>query len=162
MVKLLLKHGANVDAEDNSDSPLHLAIHAGHGELARLLMEAGADVQARNHAGNPPVQVAAFAGLPEVIKLLVEAGSPVNLQDQVGDTPLHDAALQGQVEAAQALIAAGADVHATNNAGKTPPGPCPAKRPRERGRSAPGSRWLAQQGGLLDAGDQAGPHARAR
>ncbi|MCY3653498.1 MAG: ankyrin repeat domain-containing protein [Cyanobacteria bacterium MAG IRC1_bin_28] len=121
LVKLLLRHGANVDAEDSSDnSPLHLAIHAGHGDLARLLIEAGADVQARNHAGNTPVQVAAFAGLPEVIKLLVEAGSPVNLQDQVGDTPLHDAALQGRVEAARALLDAGADIHATNNAGQTP------------------------------------------
>jgi len=123
MVKLLLRHGANVDAEDNSEnSPLHRAIYSGHGEVARLLIEAGADAQARNHAGNTPVQMAAFAGLPEVIKLLVEAGSPVNLQDQVEDTPLHDAALKGQVEAARALLAAGADVHARNNVGHTPLG----------------------------------------
>ena len=126
IAQALIEAGADVNAKDTNyqgdsdNTPLHLAIHAGHGDLAKLLIASGADVQARNHAGNPPIQVAAFAGLPEVIKLLIEAGSPVNLQDHVGDTPLHDAALQGQVEAVQALIAAGADVQAVNNAGHTP------------------------------------------
>ena len=121
MARLLIKHGANVNAKDESDnSPLHLAIYEGHGKLAKLLIESGAYVDSRNYNGNLPIQVAAFAGLPEVIKLLIEAGSPVNDQDQVGDTPLHDAALQGQVEAAQVLLEAGADVNIKNNAGKTP------------------------------------------
>ena len=121
MARLLLKHGANVNAKDDSDnSPLHLAIYEGHGELAKLLIESGAYVHAKNYNGNLPIQIAAFAGLPEVITLLIAAGSPVNGQDQVGDTPLHDAALQGQAETARVLIQAGADVNTTNNAGKTP------------------------------------------
>ena len=121
MVKLLIKHGANINSKDESDnSPLHLAIYNGHGKLAKLLIESGAYIHSRNYNGNTPIQMAAHAGLPGVIQQLIEAGSPVNVQDQVGDTPLHDAALQGQVEAAQVLLEAGADVNATNNAGKTP------------------------------------------
>ena len=121
MVKLLIKHGANINSKDEADnSPLHWAIYNGHGKLANLLIESGAYIHSRNYNDNLPIQVAAHAGLPEVIQQLIEAGSPINAQDQVGDTPLHDAALQGQVEAAQVLIEAGADVNATNNAGKTP------------------------------------------
>ena len=121
MVKLLIKHGANINSKDESDnSPLHMAIYGGHGKLAKLLIESGAYIHSRNYNDNLPIQMAAHAGLPEVIQQLIEAGSPINAQDQVGDTPLHDAALQGQVEAAQVLLGAGADVNATNNAGKTP------------------------------------------
>lgn len=121
MVKLLIRHGANINSKDKADnSPLHLAIYNGHGKLAKLLIESGAYIHSRNYNGNLPIQMAAHAGLPEVIQQLIEAGSPINAQDQVGDTPLHDAALQGQVEAAQVLLGAGADVNATNNAGKTP------------------------------------------
>lgn len=57
---------------------MHLAIHEGNGELAKLLIEAGADVQARTDADKTPVQVAASAGVPEVLTLLVAAGAPVN------------------------------------------------------------------------------------
>ena len=121
MVKLLIKHGANINSKDEADnSPLHLATYHGHGKMAKLLIESGAYIHSRNYNDNLPIQMAAHAGLPEVIQQLIEAGSPINAQDQVGDTPLHDAALQGQVEAAQVLIEAGADVNATNNAGKTP------------------------------------------
>ena len=121
MVKLLIKHGANINSKDEADnSPLHLAIYNGHGKLAKLLIESGAYIHSRNYNDNLPIQMAAYAGLPEVIQQLIEAGSPINAQDQVGDTPLHDAALQGQEEAAQVLLEAGADVNATNNAGKTP------------------------------------------
>ncbi len=121
MVKLLIKHGANINSKDEADnSPLHMAIYGGHGKLAKLLIESGAYVHSRNYNGNLPVQVAAHAGLPDLIKLLIEAGSPVNVQDRVGDTPLHDAALQGHVEAARVLVGAGAAVNAKNNRGRTP------------------------------------------
>ena len=55
MVKLLASHGVDVDVKnDSNNSLLHLTLHAGHGELAALLIKSGADVHSRNDTGNPP------------------------------------------------------------------------------------------------------------
>ena len=55
MVKLLASHGVDVNVKnDSNNSLLHLTLHAGHGELAALLIESGADVHSRNDTGNPP------------------------------------------------------------------------------------------------------------
>jgi len=65
MAALLIRHGVNVNIKDeHGTAPLHLAIYEGNGELAKLLIEAGADAQSRTDASNAPVQVAASAGVP--------------------------------------------------------------------------------------------------
>ena len=51
-VKWLLEHGVNPNARwshwDADVTPLHLAILAGHADIARLLLEAGADPHIRD------------------------------------------------------------------------------------------------------------------
>src|ERR1700757_5086982 len=52
VVELLLKHGADVSAENNNDhwgtTPLHAAAHANQRAIAELLITHGADINARN------------------------------------------------------------------------------------------------------------------
>ena len=88
-------------------------------EIVRLLIEAGADVEAKfddgrnaliHTAGNPAAGSAA---------MLIEAGADVNVQSKSGWTALMRAARYGRTETVKLLIEAGADVNAISNDGET-------------------------------------------
>jgi ankyrin repeat protein len=71
-------------------TPLHLAAFFGHEEAARLLLEAGADVQAvsRNGLTNTPLHAATAGKHEEVAMLLLEHGAESDAVDAGGYTPL--------------------------------------------------------------------------
>jgi ankyrin repeat protein len=95
-------------------TPLHLAAFFGKMDAARLLLNKGADVNARstNQMQNMPLHAAAAGHHTDVAKLLLDHGASPNARQHGGWTPLHAAAQNGDIEMAQALIAAGADVKA--------------------------------------------------
>lgn len=67
-------------------TPLHAAVHAGHGALAAVLIRRGADANARADMGQTPLHLCATAGLA---RLLVAAGAdPAAADDEHGTTPL--------------------------------------------------------------------------
>lgn len=79
-VKWLLEHAANPNvrwAHWNAEvTPLHLAAMQGHGEVARLLLEAGADPSIRDSAhDSDPVGWAEFFQKPDVAQILKEHGA---------------------------------------------------------------------------------------
>jgi ankyrin repeat protein len=47
IVKLLLEHGADVNAKTAYETALHLAAEKGHLEIVKFLLEHGADVNAK-------------------------------------------------------------------------------------------------------------------
>lgn len=53
---------------------LHLATWKGHTEIARLLIESGADIYAKNNAGYTPLSLAMDGGHTKIIQLLKEYG----------------------------------------------------------------------------------------
>ena len=57
-------------------TPLHIACVYGHFELARLLLEAGADIQAKTKNGYMALHLAAQYGHQWIIDLLLEYGAP--------------------------------------------------------------------------------------
>ena len=85
----------------------------------RQLLDAGADVNARNQRYETPLHRAASRGRAKIISVLIKQGADVNAKNSGGDTPLRSAInVRGEhVNAVNALIAAGADVRARNNAG---------------------------------------------
>ncbi len=97
-----------------------LPIFFRHPELARELIERGANVNAQAH--NPqrvaPVHAAATVGDHGTMKLLLERGADPNARQQVGFTPLHSAAGHGDIEMAKLLVEHGADLHARTDEGK--------------------------------------------
>jgi len=99
---------------------LHTCAENGHLDVARDLIEAGADVNAKDNDGFTPLSICAEKGHLNVARALIEAGADVNAKDNEGLTPLYMCALGGHLEVARALIEAGADVNAKKDNGVTP------------------------------------------
>ena len=123
LVSDLIALGANVDWRDEENynfTPLHVAAEYGSVELARILIDAGANVNVQNEWDSTPLHVAASRGKVEISRMLIGAGADVDAQDEVGWTPLHWAAWNGEIESVRMLIDAGArkDIH--NNKGRLP------------------------------------------
>ena len=61
---------------------------AGRKEIVELLVDAGADVNAKSEKGTTPLHYATVFGHREVAELLIAKGSDVNAKSQDGYTPL--------------------------------------------------------------------------
>jgi len=104
-------------------TPLHLAAFFGWPELAAVLIDRGADIEARstNPSGNTPLHAAAAGGHVGVVKLLLERGANVNARQQGGGwTPLHSAAQSGNRAMVEELAAHGADLNARADNNQSP------------------------------------------
>jgi hypothetical protein len=110
-----------------SDTPLHAAAAGYRVEIAKLLLAAGANVNAPGkHRLATPLHYAAD-GSPErdakrqlaMIRLLLEAGAEVLAQDKNGATSLHRAVRTRCAEAVKCLLEAGANPTTRNKPGST-------------------------------------------
>lgn len=76
--RMLLEGGASpaaYGANDFANLPLHAAAAGRHMEVCRLLLAAGADVNATQHAGYTPLHEAAGSGDVELAELFLSAGA---------------------------------------------------------------------------------------
>jgi ankyrin repeat protein len=137
-VKVLVDKGADLQAPGPGGfPPLPLAIGENIYEVAKTLMEAGADGKAA--AGEDdltPLMIAAAQKAPaegaiflpsstrplDIAKGLLERGADVNAQSKEGMTALMIAAAHNNPPMIGLLIESGADIKVTNNQGKTAAG----------------------------------------
>jgi ankyrin repeat protein/Tol biopolymer transport system component len=114
--------------DENGKSPLHIAIEMKHTDIARYLIEKGADTSLKDKDNESPLHEAAATGNLEIASLLLERGV-TSLNDPnaakhngfVGNwTPLHLACLNRHPEMAQFLLENGADIEAVDGVKRTP------------------------------------------
>ena len=118
IVEMLIQYGAIVDVEnDSEETPLDIAIRYNkdssiiclllersmyvskwptlsyaidHADsvLLQLLLNNGADVNAKDLIGDPPLHLAIYRNNAEIAEILLRNGADVNTQNNAGETPL--------------------------------------------------------------------------
>jgi ankyrin repeat protein len=90
VVKSLIAGGAVVEAiaASSKDTALVLAGAGGHESTVKVLLEAGADISAKNCFGNTALHGASRVDVPTT-SLLLHAGADPNVTNNKGSTPLH-------------------------------------------------------------------------
>ncbi|KAJ5154427.1 uncharacterized protein N7500_009866 [Penicillium coprophilum] len=111
--RTLLKKVAE-DKRQGSTMTSGLRVAAQEAQIGRLriMLERGADVNAKDPAGYTALELAAFQGSKQVIQLLLEYGANVNLRGSLNGPPLYHAIEQGSEAVVPLLIEYGADVNA--------------------------------------------------
>lgn len=108
-------------AVGTKQTPLHWSAIFDHFEVSSLLINYGANVNAKDTAEKTPLHYAALSKGKKVARLLLARGAQVNARDKFGNTPLHDAVVVGNKEAAALLISKRANVNEKNSSlGYTP------------------------------------------
>ena len=128
-LELLLKCPRDPNVIDHRGfTALHHAAMSGRLEPARLLLEAGAELEARNTSmdatpvqGMVPLHFAALRGHLDVVRVLVEAGAEKD-QTAVGGglTPIEFATSQGHLDIVRFLVEAGAKIEPVTKHGLAP------------------------------------------
>lgn len=98
---------------------IDVAGQTGDAEGVRLLLDAGANPNARG-GGNTPVLMYAVLNTPEVVRVLLDRGAEVNARDDAGKTALSEACFWGKRETTELLVTRGAKINAKNIDGETP------------------------------------------
>ncbi len=104
----LLSSGADVNERwfDNY-TPLHFAaFYASQPNVAALLIEKGADVNAKDNYGRTPLYVAAWKGQVNFVTLLLKKGADPGIATNEGKTPLRIAQDSGNTTIAKILTEA--------------------------------------------------------
>jgi hypothetical protein len=120
--RLLSIRNINVNVKDDMFgwTPFHYAAENGHVEISRLLLQNGADVNAKGYDGYTPLHLAALKGHVDILHLLVENGADLEAQSNGGWRALHRAAIHGHLPFIQDLISRyHVDINARDNNGRT-------------------------------------------
>jgi len=123
---MLIKAGLDIQVKDSHGlTPLHYAVFYHNEDAVKLLILAGADVNAihndnQNETSRSLAHLAAAYATRESLAMLIAAGLDIQATDDQQRTPLHYAAIYNNENAVKLLIFAGADVNAIDKEKKTP------------------------------------------
>jgi len=118
--KALMEAGADANGLSSADELTPLMIVAGQTapaegamfvpgstrptDIARGLLDRGADVNAQSKSGVTALMIAATHNNPPMIGMLIDAGADVTLKNKLGQTAADVAVLNGNLEAQQAIM----------------------------------------------------------
>ncbi len=141
LVNYLMEKGADLAAlNDDDEGVLHMAVRRGSKDLVALLVNKGANPNARNQNSQSPLdlllpgiyngQSRRFAdnnaplkvekeALRDLVALLLDKGADQKQGDAQGNTPLMRAAVLRDADVLKLLLAKGAEVNAQNSQGET-------------------------------------------
>ncbi|WP_265032364.1 ankyrin repeat domain-containing protein [Wolbachia endosymbiont (group B) of Apotomis turbidana] len=120
--KGLIAQDANIDTNDkNGNTLLYSAAEIGDLNLVKLLLDNGANIEAKNGEYQAtPLHGAVENYRIDVVKLLLNRGANVNAEDKDNWTPLHYGADTNSPDIVKVLVDAHANLGAKGNYGKTP------------------------------------------
>nr|VZI28361.1 unnamed protein product [Spirometra erinaceieuropaei] len=111
----------NACIESSMESALTLACNGGFVDLARLLLERGADKEHRDKKSYTPLHTAVYANQRQIVSLLLDYGADIEAQvERTKDTALSIACSHGRLEIAEELLNRGANKEHRNFSDYTP------------------------------------------
>ncbi len=106
-------------ADEDHYTPLHWACMRAHWDVARYLIESGADLNVVGGDGGTQINWAVHHDNVEIVKLMIEKGAKLNIQNQWGMTELHTAIWRGNIHVVEYLLDHGSDPSIKTNEGWT-------------------------------------------
>jgi len=104
--------GMSTNVRDNDKkTPLHLAAYKRQHSCASILLDHGAEVDARTRFQATPLHYASSTGCTACAKLLLEHGADINAQESWGQTPLVIAVKQGHPHMVNFLLKQNPDLY---------------------------------------------------
>jgi ankyrin repeat protein len=104
---------------DTGDTALHIVTKRSDATWMGFLIQKGANVNAKDSAGNTPLIIAAIARYAEGVDLLTRVNAQVDVQNRLGETALLKAVQNRDVATAKLLIDAGANPDISDSSGVT-------------------------------------------
>jgi ankyrin repeat protein/serine/threonine protein kinase/Flp pilus assembly protein TadD len=119
IVKTLLKKGVYIDVRapqtldkvSEGSTPLITSAFRGHIATVKLLIDNGADVNAKSSRGSTALIAAATKGHTEIVSVLLNRGANVNARTEFGTTALIAAAYRGHTDSVKLLLESGSNVN---------------------------------------------------
>ncbi|UCG28409.1 MAG: ankyrin repeat domain-containing protein, partial [Bacteroidales bacterium] len=105
--------------DENNYTALHWACIRAHWNIARYLIEKGADLNVEGEDGGTQINWAVHHDNVVIVNLMVEKGARLNIQNQWGMTELHTAIWRGNIQTVEYLLDHGSDPMITTNEGWT-------------------------------------------
>lgn len=122
LVDLFVRAGFKLPPVDDGTPLLLAALRRGHTVIAKILIEAGVDVNIRDNLGLTPLLVACGKTTPgyrAIAERLIAKKAQINVRDLFGHTPLMLAISGGMFDIARLLVERGADLQAVSRRGES-------------------------------------------
>ena len=139
ITRTLVERNADINARDSyGKTPLYRIMENTHPasekiflDVAKFLLEHGADADAKDDDDSTALHTASFRGGVKVVQLMLDHGANIHVRNKQGQTPLHRAMdeftdklfptqIDAYLDGAQCLLAHGADVDALDDDHATP------------------------------------------
>lgn len=118
-IKQLVSDDPGILNQRNAEAftPLNLAANLDKPEVAKVLLDLGADPYIGDNENSMPIHVAAISGSIPIVDMLIAHGVDVNIKDINNMTAFNFAVSRNKLEMARHLADCGADVKVTSFAG---------------------------------------------
>ena len=126
-VKELIKSKSNVNFQYNGRNALHTACNVGNPEIAKLVIDAGVEVNSISEEGAGRTALQMVCGridpthVPALVELLLQSGANPELAKNPDQFPVFECIGRGHVKALKALLEHGASTEIMNSMNQDPP-----------------------------------------
>lgn len=118
------QESSSTSCSSEPENPLHMAVRKGSGKIVQLLLQHGADCNAKDGQGLTPLSHAIMKEQEDIVDMLLSHGAQVDFVDNYQRSPLHWTILKHQDRLLKVLIKHCEKNHEIINAydidGKTP------------------------------------------
>lgn len=117
IVQIIINTGTihNIDAtNDVGCTALHASAQCGCIDIAKILIDHGADINIRTSAGASPLLLAAQNGYEDIVSLLISKHAIIDNTDIHGNTPLFFASKNNHLEIVKMLVKCGSNIMSEN------------------------------------------------